>query len=781
VARGIRERRISAAVRQPVLCDYADSVPPDSSTDGILQGLNAPQREAVLHERGPLMILAGAGSGKTRTVTHRMAHLIRQGSPPESLLAITFTNKAAGEMQERMERLTGVRSPWVSTFHSFCARLLRRHIHLLPPYSQSFTIYDPEDLRSVLREILDELDVDKALWTPRSAQAEISRIKNSAEISADAARSVLTQGQVLRNILRRYGEVMQERNAVDFDDLLLLTVRLFEEQAKVLERYQDQFQHVLIDEYQDTNAVQYRIGLLLAASRRNICITGDPDQSIYRWRGADVTNILNFERDYPDARVVLLEQNYRSTKSVLTVANALIAHNRLRKEKSLWTENVHGEAVRVYRFTGDTEEAEEVASLIRHMAEDGVPLGSIAVFYRVNSLSRPVEQSLIYAGIPYSIVGGIAYFLRREVKDVLAYVRILDNPRDAESLKRIINVPPRGVGKSTLERLAQKAKDDGTSLLEVVLGGAPVSRVGKKSVEALRGFAELYRDLASRRAQLSISDLIAHVIRATGYEEYLREAEGEAAREHVDNVWELVNAATEYERSTPEPTLTGFLELVNLLGDVDRWRPKEDRITLMTLHAAKGLEFPVVMIVGVEDGILPLLNAEDLDPDIEEERRLLYVGITRARERLYLTHAASRMRFGRVRASYPSRFLGEIQRGVRKSVASEESLEVDGETEDSIAFLDASASGTSSNRARGGSRRAEDGDDNEPAWEDAAYGGNADDEPLAVGARVRHAEYGEGSVVRLSGVGQRMRVTVAFDDGEEKQFVLAMAPLHRIR
>ncbi|MBI4605549.1 MAG: UvrD-helicase domain-containing protein, partial [Planctomycetes bacterium] len=764
---------------------------------------NPPQREAVLHHRGPLLILAGAGSGKTRVITHRIARLTETGLEPERVLAITFTNKAAEEMRERTERLCGVRSPWISTFHSFCARILRRHIHLLEPYDNRFTIYDAEDSRALVKSLLEEAGVPKDLWTPRAAQAEISRIKNRClgsserEFGGDHAH-----GQVLRAVYNLYTERLRERNALDFDDLLLLTVRLFEEQPRLLARYQEQFQHVLVDEFQDTNAIQYRIGRLLTAEHRNFCITGDPDQSIYRWRGADISNILNFEHDYPDVKVVLLEQNYRSTKRILHVANALISHNDLRRPKSLWTENGPGEPVRVYRFLDESQEAREVADLIQGTLDEGVRPGDIAVFYRINSLSRVLEQALIQANLPYSIVGGLEYFLRKEVKDLLAYLRILDNPRDAESLLRIVNVPPRGIGKSTIDKLVREASRRGWTLLETIMSitSEEAARVaGKKAASALAAFGDLYRSLAAKRGK-DVAPLLEEVIRATAYEDSLRSEQRRTASDRVENIWELVHAAEEYDAAHAEGSLTGFLEMANLFGDVDRWERREDRITLMTLHSAKGLEFPVVVIVGVEDGILPLLSSEDSDPDFEEERRLLYVGITRARERLYVTHAQSRRRHGRLRSSWPSRFLEELLprpgEGDRDQGGSggrdrggsyhadAGSIELDPETEESLVAPILLEDGLIARRGKRGAASDAIGDDigegpegdgleNDP-WLDAA-------EQYPVGCRVRHETYGDGEVVRLSGVGRKRRVTVLFDDGGEKQFVLGFAPLRRLR
>ncbi len=740
----------------------------------ILGNLNPAQRSAVLHESGPLLILAGAGSGKTRTITHRMAHLIDCGCAAESLLAITFTNKAAKEMQERMEGLIGVRSPWISTFHSYCARILRRHIERLLPYGNSFTIYDAGDSRNIIKEILEELEVDRSLWSARAAQEEISRIKNAACGDIEQAGiGNFANGRMLRSIYEAYTEALRKRNAVDFDDLLLLTVRLFTECPDVLARYQDQFRHVLIDEYQDTNAIQYRLGRLLTATHRNLCITGDPDQSIYGWRGANLSNILNFEEDYPDARVITLAQNYRSTQHILDVANSLIVHNGLRKPKTLWTEAAAGEPVRVYRFSNDAEEATEVALLIQGLIESGTPHGDIAVLYRINALSRPVEKSLIYAGIPYSIVGSIAFFLRREVKDVLAYLRILDNPRDEESLKRILNVPTRGIGKATIKKLVQIARSTGRPLLDLLFSDGWQATVNRKAETSVSSFVEILKTLRTKKSS-KVQDLVQAVIEETRFETFLRESRGDSARDDIENVWQLVAAGKEYDTEHQDGTLTGFLEVVNLLGDIDRWRRSEDKVPLMTIHSAKGLEFPVVVILGVEDGILPLLNAEDPEADIEEERRLLYVGVTRARDQLFITHTANRMRFGSVRAAYPSRFLRELQPIATADPPTRCPIEIDEGTLESIHFLD---------EPRG--RRSGQGTPDLDFADELFFDDNAfdleEDAPYPVGSRVRHADHGVGEVVRISGIGSRQRVTVAFEETGEKQFVVGYVKLERIR
>ena len=733
-------------------------MPPDPGSDPILSDLNPEQREAVLHEKGPLLIVAGAGSGKTRVITRRIAHLIRKGAAADSILAITFTNKAAGEMKERTESLCGISSPWVSTFHSFGARILRRHIGALESYDSTFSIYDADDSRAVLAEVIESLDAG-GIWKPRAAQEAVSRAKNSAESTAAPGAFAGSRFRRLGEIVDAYSETLRERNAVDFDDLLLLTLRLLEEFPAIRERYQQQFQHVLVDEFQDTNVIQYRIGKVLTAEHRNFCITGDPDQSIYAWRGAHISNILDFESDYPDARVVKLEENYRSTGNILRVANSLIAHNRSRIPKSLWSSLGDGEPVSLRRHIDESSEARSVARTIGDSIADGVPPNEIAVFYRMSSLSRPIEQELIYAGIPYQVIGGVQFFLRREVKDVIAYLRILDNPRDLESLKRIINVPARGIGAATLQKLRASAKAAGRSVLDEILDGDRAG-LGKKAALAIRSFADTYRDIESL-GRLGVQELTRGVIDLTDYKAFLEATYGPEAAEKVENLAQLVNAAAEFDREEEGRTLGQFLERVGLLSDVDRWERRDDKVSLMTLHAAKGLEFRVVLVIGIEDGILPLTHPgdeiADRVKDEEEERRLFYVGITRARERLFLSHAATRMRFGTSRRAVRSAFVDEIG-------DSAEGEEMDGEV--------------AGRPGRGGSRRATIEEDLSEGWGDP---GDWEVEEYSEGTRVYHETYGAGDVVRVTGVGLRQRITVAFDEGEEKQFALGFAKLRRIR
>lgn len=754
--------------------------------DPILDPLNPPQREAVTHTSGPMLIVAGAGSGKTRTITHRIAKLVREGLSVDRILAITFTNKAATEMKDRVESLLGLRTPWISTFHSFAARILRRHIYRLEPFNTSFTIYDSEDSLKVVKDCIKELDIATSIISPRGVREEISRLKNRG--IDDPER--LPPGHdlhttIIRKVYARYRRALQESNALDFDDLLLLLERLFRTQEDLLVRYRDQFAQIMIDEFQDTNQVQYKLGHILTAGHRNLCITGDPDQSIYSWRGADAENFRSFERDFPEARTIMLEQNYRSTKSILEVANHLIRNNSDRKDKDLWTQNPRGDAVQVCCFSSGEDEAMEITDLIARLQDDGTPASNIAVFYRLNSLSREIERHLVLRNLPYTIVGAVEFFQRKEVKDILSYLRLLANPADVEGLKRAINLPPRRVGKTTVERLLGAAEQSGRPPLELVLDENARSKIARgPSARGLAQFASLYRQL-QEFSKRPVAPLVKEILQLIAYEDYLEKNHPEDFRDRVDNVEELYNAACQFDERQHGDTesdddsgdLQGFLEEVALLASVDRWDSRDERISLMTLHSAKGLEFPIVIMAGLEEGILPLIRSDDDRSDVEEERRLCFVGITRAEEKLYLTHARSRLRFGNFLPATPSSFLEEIIGSDSRQGA--ETVDVDSETTEVLSRLRRSLWDddllTSSDRSV---------DDNEPDstgfsvddWDDEVL----DEDPYPPGALVVHDFYGEGVVLRSSGSGGRRKITVDFEAVGEKTLALSVAKLRRV-
>ncbi len=759
---------------------------PPSSTAIDLDGLNEAQRQAVLHRDGPLLVVAGPGSGKTRVITHRVAHLVHTGVSPQSILAITFTNKAAREMRERILNLLGMTTPWISTFHSFSARLLRKHIYRLEPYTTDFSIYDTDDTLAVIKECIKELDISTNQISARQAQGEISRLKNKGIDDPQALPPGLELfDQFVRKVFCLYQRTMEANNALDFDDLLLLLEKLFKTQPDILERYRQQFQYVLIDEYQDTNQVQYRIGRLLADGHKNLCVTGDPDQSIYSWRGADITNILSFERDFPTAQVVKLEQNYRSTQSILEVANASIIHNEDRPDKNLWTQNGQGDPVRVYRFRSQEEEASEIADLVSRLVNSGYSPASIAIFYRINALSRELERAMVLSNIPYIVIGSVEFYLRKEIKDLLGYIRVLANPKDSENLKRIINTPSRRIGKATIEKLNRTAITEGIPLLEVIQNSKyrelAVSGSPQKQVAL---FSELFKEIQSfsEANKNSTFKILEHVVEKVKYLNFLEEFDPEGFLDRKENVSELLNAAKAYDqRAGDASTLGGFLEEIALLTGVDRWDPNQDRVSLMTLHSAKGLEFPIVIMAGVEDGLLPMIRSgADSNSDIDEERRLFYVGVTRAEKMLYLTHCQMRARYGSDMPSRPSEFLQEIE-----SQEDEGFLELDQQTKTSLGmlnsdpwedYIDPDPNVTSNSQYSNSTSETENKRFSLDDWDDDIV----DEDPFPLGSTVSHEVYGPGEIVDSSGLGQRRKLTIIFESVGRKTIIVSHSKLKRI-
>ena len=713
----------------------------------LLADLNPPQRDAVVHGEGPLLVLAGAGSGKTRVIAHRIAHLIGvRGVDPRNLLAVTFTNKAAGEMARRVDALLapiGVRAPLVATFHSACVRILRQHVHHLG-YKPHFTIYDEDDRLALVKECVRERGLDERSLTASALVHRISSAKNrmmSVDEMAKAARGP-SEAEAAA-IYKRYEERLRATGAVDFDDLLLLVVRLFQEAPSVLAWYRGLWRHVLVDEYQDTNRVQYRMIRLLTSEHRNICVVGDPDQSIYKFRGADLGNILDFEDDYPGTRVIRLEENYRSTRRVLAVAAAVIANNRLRKDKTLWTQNAEGEPARVYRAWDEHEEAGWVAQSIVAARGGGAAYSDIAVFYRTNAQSRVLEDALRRAGVPYVIVGSVRFYERKEIKDVLAYLRLIVNPDDDVAFRRAIGAPPRGIGRTSLDRLDAVAAREHRPLLD--LAAAPPPDVTGKQRRALEEFAALIARLATERAGAQLPAFIDLVLDGSGYRASLEAERSPEAQARLENLEELIAAAEDHERTQPDPSLESFLDGVALVSDVDEMPEDARGVTLMTLHSAKGLEFPRVFLTGLEEGVFPHMRSLDSPEEIEEERRLCYVGLTRAKETLMLSWALHRRLHG-YGVGEPSRFLREMP-------------------EDHLQLVNA--------------RRAE------PAFNDAPVPSAApaaldDSLPLKVGAHVRHARFGEGLVVGVEREGDDVMVTVRFASVGRKRLSMQYAHLEEI-
>jgi DNA helicase-2/ATP-dependent DNA helicase PcrA len=706
-----------------------------------LADLNPAQREAVLTTEGPLLVVAGAGSGKTRVLTYRVAHLISAcGVQPNEILAITFTNKAAGEMRERLEGLLGplARAIWILTFHAACGRILRREAPRLG-YKTNFTIYDQADQVRLTKQCLEELDRDPKRFVPGGIHAQISSAKNQL-VGPDEYLSRVSSfyDQTVADVYALYQKRLHVSNAVDFDDLLMLTVEVLERFPEALARWQKAFRYVLVDEYQDTNHAQYRLLQLLAGKHRNLMVVGDPDQSIYAFRGADIRNILEFERDFPETRVIPLEQNYRSTNTILRAANALIAHNRERKEKNLWSELGEGMPVHVIEVEDEHAEARFVAAEIAARVEEGYSADEVGVFYRTNAQSRVLEDVLVRQGIAYQVIGGPRFYERAEIKDLIAYLQVLDNPFDAVSLQRIANRPRRGIGDASLARLRAYADGQGISLFEALaypeeagIGAAPL-----KNVSALR---TLLVALQAAAQDLSVPDLIEAVLDRSGYKDSLEAERTIEALGRLENLQELVGVGREYVQQTQEPSLSGFLQEISLYSDQDAIRGEESLVTLMTIHNAKGLEFKAVFVIGMEEGIFPHIRSIE-EQGVEEERRLAYVGMTRAEERLVLTHATSRSLWGNRTFNLPSRFLDELP---------EEGVVVE-------RLRPASWSGY-------GAR-------------DVAPRETFPD--LSTGDSVRHSTLGEGVVVRVEPGGV---VTVRFaDDGAERRLMLEYAPLEKI-
>jgi DNA helicase II / ATP-dependent DNA helicase PcrA len=634
-----------------------------TTPEKLLEGLNEPQREAVTHGDGPLLILAGAGSGKTRVLTHRIAWLVHTGAvQPSEVLAITFTNKAAAEMRGRVELLVGgrVRAMWVMTFHSACARMLRADAHRLG-YTRQFTIYDADDSRRLIKRCLDELGIDPKRFTPRAIQAQISDAKNKLR-SAEDYREIVGSyfEQTAADVYEEYERALLASNAMDFDDLLVRAVNVLELFPEVRERYQRAFRHVLVDEYQDTNRAQYRWLQLLAGEHRNLAVVGDDDQSIYRFRGAEIRNILDFEDDFPDAHVVKLEQNYRSTQTILSAANAVVSHNRGRKSKALWTELGEGDPIHVRQLDDEHAEARFVAGEIERLIDEGVGRAEIAVFYRMNAQSRVLEDTLVRHNVAYQVIGGTKFYERAEIKDAIAYLTFLGNPSDAVAFTRLANSPRRGIGQTSLSRLLSHANTLGITVWDAIADPGAVTNLTGPAVKAftrLHSVLERLRERAEGGAP--IGDLLEETLQETGYMEALEAERTIEAQGRIENLQELVGVAREYDAAADEPSLGEFLQQIALFSDQDALRDDEGLVTLMTLHNAKGLEFPVVFMIGMEDGLFPHARALD-EGDVEEERRLCYVGITRAERELYLTHARSRAIFGSRDMGLPSRFLDEV-------------------------------------------------------------------------------------------------------------------------
>ena len=741
----------------------------------VYDTLNKPQKEAVFHTEGPLLILAGAGSGKTRVLTHRIAYLIEEkGVNPWNILAITFTNKAAEEMRQRVDSLVGIgaESIWVSTFHSMCVRILRRYIDRLG-YDNRFTIYDTDDQKTLMKEVCRKTDIDTKRFKERMLLSVISSAKNEMILPEEFelnAGGDFVQLKIAK-VYKEYEAQMRANNALDFDDLLVKTVQLLETQPDVRENYQERFRYIMVDEYQDTNTVQFRLVSLLAGKYRNLCVVGDDDQSIYKFRGANIRNILDFEKEFSDAKVIKLEQNYRSVGNVLEVANSVIRNNKGRKEKTLWTDNEKGEKIRLRQFDTAYDEAQFIAEDIKDETAQGADYSDHAVLYRTNAQSRLLEEKFVAMNIPYKIVGGINFYSRREIKDVLSYLKTIDNGKDDLAVRRIINVPKRGIGLTTINRIQESAAARGIGFYDALSAPDLIPGIGR-SASKLDSFAALIEYFKGRSEESGVTDLLTEVIEKTGYTESLEADDPEELEARVQNIDELVSKAAVYEESCSDrgerPTLSGFLEEVALVADIDSVAEDRDYVILMTLHSAKGLEFPHVYLAGMEDGLFPsYMSISGDDPEeLEEERRLCYVGVTRAEEKLTLTCARMRLVRGERQYNSMSRFIKEmpsalIDTGKREGGFSQNvslgekrtySSEVSGYKRSAYAQKPAFAaiqkgSGLMAKKSEG-----------------LSYG---------VGDRVRHVKFGDGTVTEIKEGGRDYEVTVQFDTaGVRKMFAL---------
>ena len=735
-----------------------------------LELLNREQQEAVLHVDGPLLILAGAGSGKTRVLTYRIAHLIDEcGVNPWNILAITFTNKAAGEMQERVDKIVGYGSEsiWVSTFHSTCVRILRRYIDRLG-YDTNFTIYDTEDQKTVMKSVCQKLQLDSKLYKERMLLNVISHAKDEyispneflLEAKGDFRQEKIAQAYV------EYQKELKKNNALDFDDLLVKTVELFQSCPDVLEYYQNRFRYIMVDEYQDTNTVQFKFISTLARQYRNLCVVGDDDQSIYKFRGANIRNILDFEKVFPDAKVVKLEQNYRSTQNILDAANGVIANNRGRKEKALWTENEQGEPILFQQFQNGYEEAEYVSGEISKKVRKGeAEYQDFAVLYRTNAQSRLFEEKFLYANIPYKIVGGVNFYSRKEIKDILAYLKTIDNGKDDLAVRRIINVPKRGIGNVTLSKVQAHADSREISFFEALEEAGEIPGLGKAALK-IQPFVHLIHEMRLSLADMSMQDLIQAILDKTGYAEDLKNEDTDEAKARLENIDEFINKAVTYEEGAEEPNLSGFLEEVALVADIDSVEDGDNRVLLMTLHSAKGLEFPYVFLAGMEDGLFPSymsIAADNPTEEIEEERRLCYVGITRAMKELTITCARCRMVRGETQYNNVSRFVREIPSELlaRKSVMPREPKKPE------------VPQNTSYQKAKEAFRTKTF----DPQQFKVV---KADKLDYTVGDQVSHVKFGKGTVLEIAEGGRDYEVKVDFERFGVKKMFASFAKLKKV-
>lgn len=745
-----------------------------SSKNELLANMNPRQKEAVMHTEGPLLLMAGAGSGKTRVLTHRIAYLIEEKNVnPWNILAITFTNKAAREMKERVNQLlgSGGEDVWVSTFHSMCVRILRRDVDQIG-YSRNFTIIDTSEQNTLMKRVLKELNIDPKKYDPRSILGAISNAKNELLTPADYENQ---QGSLFEQIVGRcyalYQKELRNNQCMDFDDLIMNTIRLFKENEDALQFYQRKFHYIHVDEYQDTNHAQYTLVNLLADRFKNLCVVGDADQSIYGWRGANMQNILDFEKDYPDAAVILLEQNYRSTQTILNAANQVIKNNRNRPDKNLWTENRAGEKITYYRGDSERDEARFIVSeMQKQIADKGRKFGDFAVLYRTNAQSRVIEEMLLKANVPYTMVGGRKFYDRKEIRDILAYLSAIANPSDSLSLERIINVPKRGIGSTSVEKLREFASLHEWSLLEAAMN-VDLANISGKAGKELGSFGMMMDQFAQMIPYLSVTELTKEILDKTGYKQDLINQNNLESQSRLENLEEFLTVTQEFDKrfeaqneddaDAPEEKLTVFLNDLALLSDVDSYEEESSQVTLMTLHAAKGLEFPVVFLIGLEENIFPLSRALMEESELEEERRLAYVGITRAEEELFLTNAFSRTLYGRTQYNRPSRFVEEIEQDLLQSLGERTQPKGAAASFQPKVFK---PTYTQPRQSTVSSRQTTTAAGNQ--WQ--------------VGEKVNHKKWGVGTIVRTTGAAQDLELDVAFPQQGVKRLLAAFAPIEKL-
>lgn len=765
-----------------------------SNSQELLEGMNDKQAEAVVTTEGPLLVMAGAGSGKTRVLTHRVAYLIEEkGVLPWNILAITFTNKAAKEMQERVGKLLGesANDVWVSTFHALCVRILRRDIEKIG-YNRAFTIADTSEQRTLIKRICGELNIDTKKFDPRSILSEISNAKNAlltpAEYS-DKANSMFEN--MVARAYKLYQQELEANQALDFDDLIMKTIELFEQDQETLEFYQNKFHYIHVDEYQDTNDAQYRLVNLLARGYQNLCVVGDADQSIYGWRGANMNNILNFEHDYPQAKTVMLEQNYRSTQNILDAANEVIVNNVNRRKKKLWTENGQGEKISYYRAQSEHDEAQFIVAKIKEEREKhGYHYNDFAILYRTNAQSRVVEETFLKSSVPYTMVGGHKFYDRKEIRDVLAYLTLIVNPQDSMSFTRVVNTPKRGIGMTSVEHLREFANDNHWSLLQAAENVDIANQITSRTRNKIAAFGDLMKNLTKQAEYLSLTDLTDQILELSGYNKMLdqdKNLEAQARRENLD---EFKSVTQEYDEKHKDDEgdniqkITNFLADLALVSDQDDVDEQAPAVTLMTLHAAKGLEFPVVFLVGMEEGIFPLSRAVMEDDELEEERRLAYVGITRAKKKLYLTNAFSRLLYGRIQRNQPSRFVEEINPDLLQFENSDEGNDLN---ERKLPFGQGAKRNNWGNRKQAAAT-ATTYSSQQHHYRDAGKkvkpitntGTGADKVSWKTGDKVQHKKWGQGTVVKVSGTGNDMELDIAFPQQGVRRLLASFAPITKV-